>query len=63
MSIPFDRLRRVLIPRSRPSDRLEIPAAVGASDAELARLESGRRAAEDTRQQGLALVYGGRRNG
>ncbi len=63
MNMPFGRLRRVLIPRSRPSDRLEIPAAVGASDAELARLGSGRHTTEDARQQGLALVYDGRRDG
>ncbi len=64
MNIPFNRLRHVLIPRSRrPSDRLEIPAAVGASDSELAHLGSARHTVEDARQQVLTLVYGGRRNG
>ena len=60
MSIPFDRLRQVLIPQPRPSERLDVPAALGASDTELARLGLHRHGAECAHQQGLALVYGGR---
>ena len=64
MSMPFGRhLWRAFTPRLRPSSRPDVPAAIGASDAELVRLANGTDATDIIRRQAQALAFGGRRAG
>ena len=64
MSMSFGRrLKRIIDARPRPSERPEPPAALGASDAELARLATPAAAADRLRHQALSTLYGGHRLG
>ena len=62
MTIPFGRLRLILtvVPSPHPSAP-DIPAALGATDAELVRLSANRDAdLERARREAMALTYGPR---
>lgn len=53
------RLRSILVARPRPDARRDIPAALGATDAELVRLAGRPTAADFARHRALVSVYGG----
>ena len=62
MSTSFGRrLKDILGARPRPTERLAIPAALGASDAELVRLAADAAADDRVRQRALTVLYGGQR--
>ena len=62
MTIPFGRHRLVLTVVASPrASRLDVPAAAGATDAELVRLSANRDAElERARLDAMALTYGPR---
>ncbi len=53
------RLRSILVARPRPDARRDIPAALGATDAELVRLAGRPTTADFARHRALLGIYGG----
>lgn len=59
MSLPFRGLRRALVAHPRPAAWRDLPAAVGADDAELIRLARGADVPDPDRIRAMAISYVG----